>query len=35
MIMLLMDESLGIKLPAMTMMNVQKFWTNIQSEIKY
>jgi len=28
-------EALGVKLPAMTMMNLQKFWTNIQSEIKY
>lgn len=28
-------EALGVKLPAMTMMNLQKFWTNLQSEIKY
>jgi len=28
-------EALGLKLPAMTLMNLQKFWTNLQSERKY
>ncbi len=28
-------EALGVKLPAMTLMNLQKFWANLQSERKY
>jgi uncharacterized protein (DUF362 family) len=28
-------EALGVKLPAMTLMNVQKWWTNLQSERRY
>jgi uncharacterized protein (DUF362 family) len=28
-------EALGVKLPAMTLMSIKKFWTNLQSERKY
>ena len=28
-------EALGVKLPAMTLMNLKKFWINLQSERKY
>jgi len=28
-------EALGVKLPAMTLMNLQQLWTNLQSEWRY
>ena len=28
-------DALGVKLPAMTLMNLQKLWTNLQSERRY